>query len=72
MTYKGIVRNNSIILNPPISLPEGTVVEITPILQSEEVVEDAICGSWQDDRSAEEIIHDIKSSRQSREKEIKL
>jgi len=70
MTYKGIVKDNKIIIQSPVLLPEGTYVEIIPLGIQEK--EDKICGSWHDDRTAEEIIDEIKSSRRSGNKEINL
>ncbi len=64
---KGVVRGNVIIPDSPVELIDGTEVEIL-LLNSA----DPVCGSWQDNRTAEEIIKDIKSSRFSRERNINL
>ena len=64
---KGIVKGNVIIIDPSAGLADGTEVEIIPLN-----VTDPVCGSWQDDRTAEEIIKDIKNSRFSRERNISL
>ena len=74
MTYKGIVKNNIIVLDPPVPLANGTVVEIIPVDTSitDSGNSDPICGSWNDDRSAEEIIDDIRTTRYSRNKVIDL
>ena len=64
---KGVVKGNIIIPDSPAELVDGTVVEIF-LLNSV----DPICGSWQDDRTAEEIVKDIKNSRFSRERSINL
>ena len=70
MPYKGIVKGNVVVIKKPIVLKDGTEVEIIPVEQKENI--DNICGTWQDDRTAEEIIKDIRSSRFSRGKEINL
>jgi len=64
---KGIVKGNIIIPDSPAGLIDGAEVEIF-LLNSE----DPICGIWQDERTAEEIVKDIKSSRFSRERSINL
>ena len=64
---KGVVRGNVIVPDSPAGLIEGTKVEIILIDST-----DPICGSWQDDRTAEEIVKDIKGSRFSRERSINL
>lgn len=64
---KGVVRGNVIVPDSSVELIDGTEVEI--ILLN---AVDPICGSWQDDRTAEEIIKDIKGSRFSRERSINL
>ncbi len=50
-------------IETPLDLADGTEVEIIPLNQS-----DPICGSWHDDRSADEIIKDIRDARHSRDK----
>jgi hypothetical protein len=67
MTYKGIVKGNTIIFETPVDLADGTEVEIIPLNQ-----DDPVCGTWHDDRSAEEIIRDIRAARHSRDKSISL
>ena len=62
MTYKGIVKGNTIVIEPPVDLADGTVVEIITLNQI-----DPVCGTWHDDRSADEIIRDIRGARHSRE-----
>ena len=64
---KGVVRGNVIVPDSPVGLIEGTEVEIF-LLNSA----DPICGSWQDDRTAEEIVKDIKGARFSRERSVDL
>lgn len=67
MTYKGIVKGNTIVIETPVDLADGTEVEIIPLNQN-----DPVCGTWQDDRSADEIIRDIRAARHSRDKSISL
>ena len=52
---KGVVRGNVIVPESPVGLIDGAEVEIF-LLNSV----DPICGSWQDDRTAEEIVKDIQ------------
>jgi len=33
VTYRGHVRNGIIVLDPPVSLPEGAKVEVVPMLE---------------------------------------
>ena len=70
MVYKGIVKGNTIIINQPGSLTDGTEVEIIPLDKKE--TKDPICGSWKDNRTADEIIKEIRSSHYSRNKNIDL
>jgi hypothetical protein len=65
MTFKGRISAGSIILDEPINFPEGTHV-IIEIEKTKSIDSTGIAGSWIDDRSAQEIIQDIHSSRQSR------
>ncbi len=67
MTYKGRVKGNTIMIETPVVLADGTEVEIIPLNQT-----DPVCGSWHDDRSAEEIIDEIRAARHSRNKGITL
>ncbi len=67
MTYKGIVKGNTVVIEEPVSLADGTEVEIIPLN-----LRDPICGTWQDERNADEIIKDIRSSRFSRERDVTL
>lgn len=64
---KGIVQGNVVHINLPFHLDDGTEVEIIPLNQF-----DPVCGSWQDDKSAEEIISDLRSTRYSHERSIDL
>ncbi len=67
MTYKGIIKGNTIIVDTPMSLEDGTEVEI--ILTNNI---DPICGSWQDERPADEIINEIRAARFSRVRKVEL
>jgi predicted DNA-binding antitoxin AbrB/MazE fold protein len=71
MIHKGRVKGNTIVFDQPIDLEEGTEVEIIPVSESIGT-EDTVCGSWKDERTAEEIIAEIRSSRFSRDKEVDL
>ena len=70
MPYKGIVKGNVIVLEEQADLKEGTKVEVIPLDSSKTT--DTVCGSWKDNRPAEEIVKEIRSSRLSRDKEISL
>jgi hypothetical protein len=72
MTITGHVHGNTVTIDDSsIHLEEGAIVQIIPMLTKSKEKDD-IAGSWQDDRTAEEIIEDIRSSRTSRTKEINL
>lgn len=71
MIITGHVHHNIIeIDNSKINLPEGCLVRIIPVNDKKEV--DDLCGCWEDKRSAEEIIKDIKGSRINRKKDFSL
>jgi hypothetical protein len=70
MPYRGIVKGNVIIVDHADQLKEGTEVEVFPVNSSDNV--DTICGTWDDERSAEDIIEDIRSSRYSRKRDVIL
>jgi len=70
MPYRGVVKGNVIIINNADQLKDGTEVEIFPVSSSDKV--DTICGTWEDERSAEDIIEDIRSSRYSRKRNVTL
>lgn len=71
MTLTGHVKNNMITIdNKEVNLPDGSMVKIIPVNKKEEI--DDICGSWEDDRSAEEIINDIRQSRKNTDRDISL
>ena len=71
MILTGHVHNNVITLdNKEYSLPEGCTVKIIPINNNTDT--DEFCGSWEDKRTAEEIIIDIKKSRKNRDRDISL
>ena len=72
MNITGHVHGNTITIDSvDARLEEGALVEIIPIVKKSER-KNKISGSWQDSRSAEEIIADIRSSRVSRSKEVSL
>ena len=71
MTLIGHVKDNIITIdNKDVNLPDGSLVKIIPVSNEEEI--DDICGSWEDDRSAEEIINDIRQSRRNSNRDISL
>ena len=71
MTLTGHVKNNIITIdNKEVNLPDGSMVKIIPVNKKEEI--DDICGSWEDDRSAEEIINDIRQSWKNTDRDISL
>lgn len=68
--YRGHVHNGSIQLDEAVSLPEGAAVRVEVVHPSGSMTQEQwrekieqLCGGWQDDRSAEEIIADIRASR---------
>lgn len=67
MTYKGIVKGNTIVISQPVELLDGTEVEIIPLNLS-----DPVCGTWYDERDADEIVKEIRSARYSRERDVSL
>lgn len=70
MQIEAHVKNNTIVLDKPINLPEGTKVIIN-ILEKNTMISSGLCGIWQDKRSSEEIISEVVSSRSSG-RELKL
>jgi hypothetical protein len=72
MTITGHVHGNTVTIDSlGAHLEEGELVKIIPI-RTRPMKKDDIAGSWQDDRTAEEIIEDIRSSRLSSSREINL
>lgn len=75
LSIRGIYDGEKIVLSKPVDFDTGTEVIVT-FLVDEEVADDAkdtgalleLAGSWEDDRSAEEIIRDIYESRKSSNK----
>lgn len=71
MTLTGHVHNKKITIdNKNVNLTEGSLVKIIPLNNID--TDDDLCGSWEDERTAEEIIKDIKKARKNRVKEIIL
>jgi len=59
LTISAHIENNQIIPDEKIDLPDGLKVKILlPAPQSS-----GLCGIWEDDRTAEEMIQDILTSR---------
>ena len=52
------------------NLPDGTPVEIIPVLPTSGP--DSFCGKWKDDRSAEDIVKDIRKARLNKNRNIDL
>jgi len=69
MIISGHVRNNVIILDKPIKLPEGIRVRI--VISDKTLKESGLCGIWQDSRPADEIVDEIISS-SSKGRDIRL
>ncbi|MCB0195687.1 MAG: hypothetical protein KDJ65_27295 [Anaerolineae bacterium] len=62
LQISGHVKNNMIVLDERIELPDG--IKVTIIITDEAVARSSgLCGIWQDERPVEEIIDDIVSSR---------
>ena len=63
--YRGQVHNGVIVVDGNMPLREGTRVIIEPARRN---VSDrtGVAGSWVDERSADEIIKDIKEARHSK------
>jgi len=65
MPFRGHVSGGMIVLDDPISLPEGTPV-IIKTQNINNVDTSGVGGSWVDDRSADDIIKDIRKARRSK------
>ena len=65
MVISGHVENNVIVLDEAIELPEGVKVEIILPDAVEEMtaLSSGLCGIWEDDRSADEIVAEILAAR---------
>jgi len=62
MIVSGHVKENRIVLDTEIVLPNGLRVEV--IVPDELIPSGSgLCGIWRDDRAAEEIVSEILSSR---------
>jgi len=70
MIISGHVKNNVIMLDEEIKLPDGTKVNIM-IPENSTKKSSGLCGIWKDNRSAEEIANEIISSR-SKGRDISL
>lgn len=69
MVLSGHVKNNTIVLDEPVKLPEGIKVKI--MISDKTLKKSGLCGIWQDSRSADEIVDEIITSR-SKGRDIKL
>jgi hypothetical protein len=65
MPLKGHVDNGVIVLDEPAALPNGTHVLVQPRSRKRRDVT-GVAGSWEDERTAEEIIRDIHQARRSK------
>ncbi|MCB0211671.1 MAG: hypothetical protein KDJ52_20200 [Anaerolineae bacterium] len=62
LQISGHIKNNMIVLDERIELPDG--VKVTIIITDGAIAgASGLCGIWQDDRPVEEIVDDIVSSR---------
>jgi hypothetical protein len=66
MTYRGHVDGGVIVLDVPAKLPDGALVLVMPEKETKTKDPSGVAGSWVDDRTADEIIKDIRQSRRSR------
>lgn len=65
MPYKGHVDGKVIVFDEPVQLPDGTHVLVT--LEGGELSDPSgIAGSWDDCRTAEQIIADINAAKRSK------
>ena len=64
MTLRGTLKGQEVILDAPADFPEGTPVEVIPIVQTASSAEGSgLCGIWEDPRPAAEIVRDLRSAR---------
>ena len=70
MVITGHVKKSVIILDEKIQLPEGTKVMVS-FPEKITKTRSGLCGIWKDDRSSEEIVSEIISSR-SKGRDFKL
>nr|MEC4584952.1 hypothetical protein [Candidatus Parabeggiatoa sp.] len=61
VNISGYVRNNVVILDDNIQLPEG--IKVNVIVPRQARNSSGLCGIWKDDRPVEEIVNDIIASR---------
>ena len=64
MIATGHIEKNNIVLDQKIDMPDGAKVRISVTPLSIDLPSE-LCGAWQDDRSPDEIVEDIMSSRTS-------
>jgi hypothetical protein len=65
LPLKGHVDNGVIILDEPARLPNGMHVLVQPQIHKKRDIT-GIAGSWEDERTADEIIRDIHQARRSK------
>lgn len=62
MAYRGKVHGKVIVLEDPVELPEGTLVEVEVVL-SDSGSTSGLSGIWEDDRGPDEIVRQIREGR---------
>ncbi|RKZ46853.1 MAG: hypothetical protein DRR16_15225 [Candidatus Parabeggiatoa sp. nov. 3] len=61
VSISGYVRNNVVIFDDKIQLPEG--IKVNVIVPRRATNSSGLCGIWKDDREVAEIVNDIIASR---------
>jgi len=61
VSISGYVRNNVVIFDDNIQLPEG--IKVNVIVPRRASNSSGLCGIWKDDREVTEIVNDIIASR---------
>ena len=61
VSISGYVRNNVVIFDNKIQLPEG--IKVNVIVPRRATKYSGLCGIWKDDRPVAEIVNDIIASR---------
>ncbi|MDM8558525.1 hypothetical protein [Candidatus Parabeggiatoa sp. HSG14] len=69
VSISGYVRNNVIIFDDEIQLPEG--IKVNVVVPRQATNSSGLCGIWKDDRETEEIVNDIMGSRTMRDDLVK-
>ncbi|RKZ38193.1 MAG: hypothetical protein DRQ49_14995 [Gammaproteobacteria bacterium] len=61
VSISGYVRNNVVVFDDKIQLPEG--IKVNVIVPRRATNSSGLCGIWKDDREVAEIVNDIIASR---------